>query len=161
MGCREDTISTQPTSPMNWTMVNSALYLEMLLANSRPAMAEDGKTYVFNGPVGDGAAAMIDLPDLALYTEWVFEHPEEARGMILDTVTEHVSWHKVIKAFTEVTGKPAIYNQVAPRAFAEIVASNMPEGLESRFDVNGLKVSDNSEAIFELHSLAANSLLIR
>jgi hypothetical protein len=53
---------------MNWTVVNSALYLEMLLANSRPAMAEDGKTYVFNGPVGDDAAAMINLPDLALYT---------------------------------------------------------------------------------------------
>jgi hypothetical protein len=68
MSCREDFISAQLTSPMNWTVVNSALYLEMLLANSRPAMAEDGKTYVFNGPVGDDAAAMINLPDLALYT---------------------------------------------------------------------------------------------
>jgi hypothetical protein len=76
--------------------------------------------------------------------------------MILDTATEHVSWHKVVKAFTEVTGKPAIYNQVAPRAFAEIVASNMSEVLESRFGVSGLKVSDNFEAFLELHSLATN-----
>ena len=141
---------------MNWTVVNSCLYLEMLYSVQRPKLADDGQTYVFTNSIGDGSAAMITLPDLALYVQWVFEHPEEARGMILDTATEHVNWHNVAKAFTEVTGKPAVYNSVAPRAASEAQASRMPGGLEATFGEGGMTVADNFTAFNEVHSLAVD-----
>ena len=139
---------------MNWTVLNSCLYLEMLYENFRPTLGEDGKTYVFANAAGDGAVPMIALPDLAEYTKWVFENPEEARGAIIDAATEHVRWNDVAKGFTDVTGKPAIVQSITPRQFGEAVASQSQDGLETRFGAGGMKVADNFTGFMEVHSLA-------
>ncbi|KAK1634954.1 hypothetical protein BDP81DRAFT_396178 [Colletotrichum phormii] len=151
-----DFISAQPTGSMNWSVVNSALYLEMFYSSFLPTLGADGKTFVFNGAMGDGSAAMVTLPDLALYTLWVFDNPEKARGLVLDVATEHVGWHNVATAFTKVTGKPAVYNPISPEMFGLTVAAGMPGGVESRFGENGMRVADNFEAFMELHSLAVS-----
>jgi hypothetical protein len=153
-------ISAQPTSPMNWTIINSCLYLEMFYQSSAPTKSPDG-VYVFTSASGNGSAPMIALPDLALYTKWVFEHPAEAKGMVLDTATEHVSWANVAKAFTEVTGKKAIYNNMTIDDYMPIMGITFKNGVESRFgedaspgDATLFKAVDNFSAFNEVHRLA-------
>lgn len=107
-----DWMRSQPTTPMNWSILTSSPYMEMLSEFLRPKRAEDG-TYVFSAPLGDGAVPFIHLDDLGLYARWLFDHPEEARGFELEIATEHVHFADLAKTFTEVTGKPSIYKRVS------------------------------------------------
>ena len=73
---------------------------------------EDGEA-VFRVPLGDGAIPFAHLNDLGFCVDWIFSHPEVSAGMNLKVAVQHVSFHEVAATFTEVTGKPARYENVS------------------------------------------------
>lgn len=104
---------------------------------------------------------MIALPDLALYTLWVFENPEQARGLVLDTATEHVNFNSMVKSFTEVTGKKAIYNSLELEEMLPLMVRSFKNGADTvlgeetaRGDPTLVKAVDNFRAFQEVHRLA-------
>jgi len=102
-------IKYQPLDRMKWSILTSGPYMEMLEHFLGPTFDETSSTYVFSAPVGDGAIPMIHLYDLGKYARWIFDHPENSAGIDLEIATEHVNFYNVAKAFTNVTGKKAIY----------------------------------------------------
>jgi len=108
-----DYISAQPTSPMNWSVLSSCLYLEMFssLLAPRPDPA-DPDTLVFSVPVGEGHPPLIHLPDLGRFARWMLDTPERSTGLILQIGTEDIGWGYLAKTFIEVTGKKAVYKDV-------------------------------------------------
>ena len=139
---------------MNLTVVDSCLYLEMFLSTLRPSLDEDGKTYVFTSALADGSAPMVYLPDLGRFVRWVFEHPEESRGQIISTATDHINWHDVVRDFTAVTGKPARYQPVPPQPWGEQVSTQLSGAPDSSFVPGGMKIADNFAGFMRVHSLA-------
>jgi hypothetical protein len=92
----------RPSHNMKTTVLTSAPYLDMLWEGSfLPNQAPDG-TFVFTQPIGDGAVPMISLDDLGRYARWIFDNPERADGMNLETSTEHVTWNHLIESFMKV-----------------------------------------------------------
>jgi hypothetical protein len=105
-------MKAQPLTPMKWSVLTTGPYAEMLSASQRPKKDENG-VYVFRAPLGEGAVPYIHLDDLALYTKWIFDHPEESQGLDLQVATEHVGWAYLAETFERVTGKKARYESVS------------------------------------------------
>ncbi|KAK0101951.1 hypothetical protein ONS95_001240 [Cadophora gregata] len=108
-------IGAQPKDgKMSWSVLTSCMYVEMLSEILRP-MSEvvDGEeVMVFKAPVGEGKPPFIYLNDLGRYARWMVENPEESRGLNLRIATESVGWEGIAKAFSEVTGKKAVFKDV-------------------------------------------------
>jgi hypothetical protein len=110
-----DWISAQPSDgPMMWSVLTSCMYLEMFseLLAPFPETRDGEEVMVFKAPVGDGKPPMIYLEDLGKYAKWLIENPERSNGMVLKIATENVGWAEVAKAFTDVTGKKAIFEDI-------------------------------------------------
>ena len=115
-----DYLKSQPTTPMVWSAVTSCLYIEMLSEELlRPRPDSDG-TMVFSLPVGDAKVPLIHLDDYGKYVRWVFDHPERSNGLELTVATEDVAWKDVASAFSDVTGRRAIYKNVSMDEFFEL-----------------------------------------
>ena len=113
---------------MAWTVFTSGPYMEMLSelmqpyptgdSSShfpKPGMPSDGSapTFVYAVPLGDGAVALIHLDDLGRYARWIFDNPSRSTGMDLEIATEHVHFADLAKAFTEFTGRRAVYKPIS------------------------------------------------
>ncbi|PVH81015.1 NAD(P)-binding protein [Cadophora sp. DSE1049] len=110
-----DWISAQPKDgKMIWSVLTSCMYVEMLSEMLRPVpeMIDGEEVMVFKAPVGHGEPPFIYLSDLGRYARWMVENPEESRGLNLRIATESVGWEGVTKAFSEVTGKKAIFRDI-------------------------------------------------
>jgi hypothetical protein len=107
-------IAAQPTSTLPWTILHSGPYMETLseMLRPKPVKGDDGETWVFAAPLGDGALPLIVLEDLGWYARWIFDHPERSVGMWLKASTEHVHWADLASTFTAVTGKRAVYKNL-------------------------------------------------
>lgn len=103
-------MSAIPQTPMRWSVLTTGPYIEALGELMLPVQ-EDGVA-VFRVPLGDGAVPFIHLDDLGFYVDWIFSHPEISAGMDLKVAVDHVSFHEVAATFTEVTGKPARYENI-------------------------------------------------
>ena len=55
---------------------------------------------------------MIDLDDLGEYARWIFDNPDQSAGINLEASTQHVRLDEAARAFTNVTGKKARYQDV-------------------------------------------------
>jgi nucleoside-diphosphate-sugar epimerase len=149
---------------MSWTIINSCLYFDSFYNILGPKENENGVA-VFTAPVGNATVPMIHLPDLASYTLWAFENPEKASGLILDTATEHVNMNEAVKAYTEITGKPALYNPVPIKDFVEAMGKAMPSGEPGKIGDSGpakgdptlVTFIDNFTGFFNVHRLAEGS----
>jgi hypothetical protein len=104
-------MKAKPQTPMKWSVLNTGPYIEMLHELLRPT-EEDG-TVVFRYPLEDGAIPFVHLDDVGKAVKWLFDHPQEATGMILKTAVEHASGDTIAEAFTAVTGKPARYESIS------------------------------------------------
>lgn len=143
-------MSAQPTTPMNWSVLTSGPYMEMLSEFLKPQKSSDDATNVFSVPLGDGAVAFIYLEDLGLYARWIFDHPEESRGLDLEIATEHVDFGDLAKTFTEVTGKPARYEPISLETYFD----SMPWG--PNHDSNSKVGPENVEEDETLQSYRQN-----
>jgi uncharacterized protein YbjT (DUF2867 family) len=106
-----DYIRAQPTKPMAWSVITSCLYIEGLSEVIRPFPQADG-SFVFSAPIGDARLPLIYLQDYGRYARWLLDHPERSNGLELHVATEDIKYVDLAKAFTEVTGKKAVYKEV-------------------------------------------------
>ncbi|KAH7312884.1 hypothetical protein BKA65DRAFT_573767 [Rhexocercosporidium sp. MPI-PUGE-AT-0058] len=110
-----DWISAQPRDgSMMWSVLTSCMYVEMLSEMLRPfpEVIDGEELMVFKAPVGNGVPPFIYLQDLAKYARWIVENPEKSNGVNLRIATESIGWEEIAKAFTEVTGKKAIFRDI-------------------------------------------------
>lgn len=110
-GIVEQWMSAIPQTPMRWSVLTTGPYIESLSELMRPTQ-QDGVT-VFRAPLADGAVPFVHLQDLGFYVDWIFSHPDASAGMNLKVAVEHVSFHDLANVFTEVTGKPARYENIS------------------------------------------------
>src|SRR5262249_5683475 len=105
-----DYLKSQPTTPMGWSCLTSCLYAETLweLLAPRPH-PEDPSLLAFNLPIGTARLPLIHLDDYGKYARWMFDTPERSNGLELHAATEDIAWKDLAAAFTEVTGRKAVY----------------------------------------------------
>jgi uncharacterized protein YbjT (DUF2867 family) len=122
-----DFIHAQPPSKSSWTVVTSGPYMEMLSDTLNPRLDDSGK-YAFNLPLGAGAVPFIHLDDFARYIDWIFTHPQDSASKDIGVGTAHVTGDDIAKAFTAVTGKPAVYNDIPASMWTSIAFEKLPDG---------------------------------
>ncbi|KAJ7753955.1 hypothetical protein DFH07DRAFT_823750 [Mycena maculata] len=77
-----------------------------------PMNVRSDGTVVFATPAGNAKLPLIVLRDNGLWARWTFDHRAETSGRDLDVVSELVRWDDLVKTFTKVTGKPAVYRSL-------------------------------------------------
>ncbi|KAN0104833.1 NAD(P)-binding protein [Hyaloscypha variabilis] len=100
---------------MRWSILASCMYLETfseMLAPSKEVLDGEEIT-VFKAPVGGGQPPMIYLEDLGRYARWIVENPERSAGLNLRIATANVGWEEVARAFTETTGRKAVFRDLS------------------------------------------------
>ena len=109
-----DYIAAQPTTPMAWSVLTSCLYVENLSEMLRPfPHPQDPETMVFAVPLGNARVPLIYLEDYGRYARWMFDTPSRSNGLELHVATEDIAYKDLVTAFTEVTGKKAVYKDVS------------------------------------------------
>lgn len=123
-----DYIASQPTAPMAWSVLSSCLYVENLSQMLRPHPdPQDPETLVFAVPLGDARLPLIYLDDYGKYARWMFDTPSRSNGLRLNVATEDISYKDLVAAFTEVTGKKAVYKDVSLDEYFSTGAFAQPE----------------------------------
>jgi hypothetical protein len=96
---------------LGWTIINGAVYTEMLSVLLRPRVLDDG-TCVFAAPLGDGYINFADLSTYGHYTRWIFDNPSKSIGRRISLPTYPTSLRCIAEAFGRVTGKRAVAKDV-------------------------------------------------
>ncbi|KAM0148831.1 hypothetical protein ACHAQE_004402 [Botrytis cinerea] len=117
-----DWISVQDKEKMKWSVLTSCLYMEMLNELLAPHPdKDDPETLAFVAPLGPkGSAPLIALEDFGKYARWVFDHPNRSNGLNLHVASQEVVWADIPAAFTEATGKKAVYRDVTVDGWFEL-----------------------------------------
>ncbi|KFY13482.1 hypothetical protein V492_03242 [Pseudogymnoascus sp. VKM F-4246] len=138
-------LSAQPTKPMAWSVLTSCLYMEGLSEVLCPFPdPEDPNTLVFAAPLGTAKCPLIYLKDYGDYARWMLDTPARSNGLVLHVATEDISWDDLAKAFTEVTGKKAVYKDVTLDEYFELGAFADPEAKV------GHSVTENDPTLFTI-----------
>jgi hypothetical protein len=106
--------------------------MEMMQFMWAPKFDQATSTFVFAVPLGDGAIPMIHLDDLGEYARWIFDHPDQSAGKNLEIATQHVHGDEIAHAFTNVTGKKAVYQDTPLQTW---LAAYAKEGASSAYQV--------------------------
>ena len=123
-----DYLKSQPTKPMAWSVLTSCLYMEGLSEMLAPhPFPSDPGTLVFAVPLGDAKCPLIHLDDYGKYARWLFDNPDESNGMELHVATEDIAWKDLAAAFSEVTGKKAVYKDVTIDEYFQLGIFPNPE----------------------------------
>jgi len=93
-------MSSEPSLTHSAFRINYASHVPMLI----PATSSQGT----------GAVPLIHLDDLGEYARWIFDNPSRSVGMDLEIATQHVGWAYLAETFTNVTGKPARFQDMTP-----------------------------------------------
>jgi hypothetical protein len=67
---------------------------------------------VFSAPIGSAKLPVIYLQDYGSYARWLLDNPTRSNGFELHVGTEDIAYADLATAFTEVTGKKAVYKEV-------------------------------------------------
>ncbi|PTB40999.1 uncharacterized protein TrAFT101_006150 [Trichoderma asperellum] len=123
-----DYISAQPTTPMAWTVLTSCLYMEGLSEFLQPLPdREDPSTLVFAAPLGQGKLPLIYLEDYGQYARWILDTPSKSNGIQLHVATEDIAWKDLAAAFTEVTGRKAVYKDLTLDEYFKLPVFSNPD----------------------------------
>ncbi|KIM74899.1 hypothetical protein PILCRDRAFT_92388 [Piloderma croceum F 1598] len=145
-------IEAQPLDMLGWTIINGAVYTEMLSVLLRPRILDDG-TCVFAAPLGDGYISFADLSTYGHYTQWIFDNPSKSIGRRISLPTYPTSLKGIAEAFTRVTGKRAVAKDVTQDEwFAAASAYVDPDVKQPRN--NGANEDDDTRFTFR-HSFGA------
>ncbi|KAJ7250156.1 NAD-P-binding protein [Mycena haematopus] len=115
-------LSVQPSvldDGITWSQVTTGPYMAKGGIFNPLNVREDG-TVVFAAPFGDAHVPLIALEDLGWWARYTFDHRAETSGRELNIASECVHWDDLVKTFTEVTGKPAVYKRLSVDEFLGI-----------------------------------------
>jgi uncharacterized protein YbjT (DUF2867 family) len=121
-----DYLKAQPTTPMAWSVLTSCLYIEGLREVLQPFPAGDG-SFIFSVPLGNAKVPLIYLEDYGQYARWLLDNPARSNGFELHVGTEDIAYNDLAKAFTEVTGKKAVYKEVTLDEYFKLPIFPEPE----------------------------------
>ena len=114
---------------MNWSVLCSGPYIDMLHEVFNPHYDQATGEQVFTLPIGEhGAMPYIVLEDLGRYGRWIFDHPTEAKGLNLEIATCHATGGEVAAAYTAATGKPARYDAAELDEYMRAMWAHLPQG---------------------------------
>ncbi|CAK5283344.1 unnamed protein product [Mycena citricolor] len=124
-----------------WSIVTAGPYTDMLPSGLlEPLNVRKDGTVVFAAPLGDGIMPLVSLKDIGWWARYTFDHRTETSGRDLDIVSENITWDDLVKTFTKVTGKPAVY---VPQTIDEWFA-NFHIGLsDAKIGTGSLTVKEN------------------
>jgi hypothetical protein len=160
-GIVQQWMSAIPQTPMRWSILTTGSYIESLSELMRPT-EEDGVA-VFRVPLGNGAIPFVHLDDLVHYVDWIFSHSEASAGINLKVAVQHISFHEVATTFTEVTGKPARYENVSfeeyfkTGPFAKSAARKLGAEGAGEDDPSLLTIRQNFTAWWRLYQLSGGN----
>lgn len=106
-----------PKFTMAWTVVTGGVYVEMLSSLLRPIEVDGG--YVFAAPIGVGCVPLMPLDDYGALVRWVLANPEKSVGKRIGGAPYVTTWTDLAKAFSEVTGKKAVFRDVSQEEWFE------------------------------------------
>lgn len=154
-------MSAIPQTPMRWSLLTTGPYIETLSELMRPVEV-DGVA-VFRAPLADGAVPFVHLSDLGFYVDWIFSHPDLSAGFDLKVAVEHVSFDHLAKTFTEVTGKPAKYENIsfeeyfATGPFAPAASAKLGGQFAGEDDPSLVTTQQNFTAWWRLYQLSGGN----
>jgi hypothetical protein len=121
--------------------------MEMLSDTLNPSLDSNGR-YAFNLPLGAGAVPFIHLEDFARYIDWIFSHPDQAAGKEIAVGTAHVTGGEIAEAFTAVTGKPSVYNDIPASVWTAVAFEKLPNGHDTKVGFAAGSSPDNLNQSF-------------
>lgn len=105
--------------------------MQMLSEALVPSVTENG-VYSFNLPLDDGAIPFIHLEDFGRYVNWILDNPSKSAGIDLCIGTTHASGEDIARAFSEVTGKQAVYTNIPTAIWLSVAFAGLPDGPDSK-----------------------------
>lgn len=118
---------------MNWTIINSGPYIEMLHEFLLPLTpTEANPNMQFSLPLGSGSVPFIHLDDFGRYLSWTLLHPSESNGLTLGIAIAHISGPELAAACTSATGRPATYTDEPIAEWLESHFSALPSGADTK-----------------------------
>ncbi|KAJ7744036.1 NAD(P)-binding protein [Mycena maculata] len=117
-------LSVQPSAlddELTWSQLTTGPYMDMLKGGMfSPLNVRKDGTVVFASPLGDAHVPLIALKDLGWWARYIFDHRTQTSGRDLSVCSELVHWDDLVKAFTKVTGKPAVYKRLTMDEFFSV-----------------------------------------
>ncbi|KAK6068785.1 aromatic amino acid aminotransferase [Seiridium cupressi] len=117
-----------PDCPMDWTIIRSGPYADMLSELFQPRITPESKA-VFALPLGaDGQMPFVSLSDFEQYVDWALSNPVESKGLDFGIAIEHADLKELAAAYTGATGKPATYEAIDIDDWHKVAWENLPDG---------------------------------
>ncbi|KAF8206467.1 nmrA-family protein [Mycena galopus ATCC 62051] len=143
------------TDSLAWTIVETLPYTEMFACGLfEPLNVRADGTVVFAVPVGDAKIPFVTLKDLGWWARYTFDHRAETSGRDLAIGSHVVSMDEVVKTFTKVTGKPAVYK----RQTLEQWWDNFGTGVHRLLGTGSMTLKQNFSGMFRVF---ADELVVR
>lgn len=118
---------------MNWTIINSGPYIEMLDNFLLPSPTTDTNPALqFTLPLGTGSVPFIHLDDFGPYVSWALCHPDQSKGLTFGIAIAHISGPELAAAYTAATGQPATYTDVPITEWLTTHFSELPHGADTK-----------------------------
>jgi hypothetical protein len=134
---------------MNWTIITSGPYIEMLddfLLPSPPT--ETNPALQFTMPLGTGSVPFVHLDDFGRYVSWTLSHPDQSSRLTLGTAIAHISGRDLAAAYTAVTGQTATYTDVPIGEWLTTQFSKLPQGIDTKVGVQSTTDQDTLTLTF-------------
>ncbi|KAJ7909479.1 nmrA-family protein [Mycena leptocephala] len=117
-------LSMQPSAlgdGLTWSQVTTGPYMDMLKGGMfAPLNVRKDGTVVFAAPIEDGHVPLVALKDLGWWARYTFDHRTETSGRELNITSERVHWDDLVKTFTKVTGRPAVFKRLTLDQYFDI-----------------------------------------
>ncbi|KAL2688923.1 hypothetical protein Neosp_002973 [[Neocosmospora] mangrovei] len=137
----QDWIHAQKEVGMNWTIIRSGPYLQLLSAVMNPAKQEDGSLN-FQLPLGDGSIPFIHLGDFGRYVDWALSNPDTSAGLDFGIATAHATGAQIAEACQQATGKPSAYTDIPIEAWNSVAWKSLPQGPDTKVGFQTVKDPD-------------------
>lgn len=123
---------------MQWTIIRSGPYMELLSAVMSPAVEQDG-SLIFQLPLDNGSIPFIHLDDFGKYVDWALKHPEESNRLDFGIATVLATGDQIAKASEKVSGKTSRFVNVPIDIWNSVAWKTLPQGSDTKIGFQSVK----------------------
>ncbi|KAK2680607.1 NmrA-like domain [Fusarium oxysporum f. sp. vasinfectum] len=134
----QDWIHAQKDVKMQWTIIRSGPYMELLSAVMSPAVEQDG-SLIFQLPLDNGSIPFIHLDDFGKYVDWALRHPEESNRLDFGIATVLATGDQIAKASEKVSGKTSRFVNVPIDIWNSVAWKTLPQGSDTKIGFQSVK----------------------